>query len=158
MINVKREEIDGIIHLTIAGEVDEKIDFDKELGSLAGDVRINCRNIHRISSHGIKGWRQYFQKVRADGKAKIRFVELSPVLISTAGYLVDFILLSEIESCLCPFACIECGKSTLKAFSLAEIEDFATRLEVPNTQCESCGESAEFDELAEEYFAFAAKR
>lgn len=136
---------------TLAGVIDETVNFASSFPGSESSMTLNCKEVSRINSVGIKLWREHFQKVRQAGGA-LKFKELSPPLVSTLNYLSDFIEKKEIESICAPFLCSKCNAITLQTLTLDQAKKYLSSQ--PKVACNQCKTDAEFDEIPEEYFAF----
>jgi anti-anti-sigma regulatory factor len=151
MITVRKDDKSTPPSISVAGVVDETVAFDEVFANLGLNLLLNCKDVTRINSVGIKLWRDFFQKFRQQG-GTVQFLELSPPLVSTLNYLKDFVFKQEVVSFGVTFYCGNCNKSTIKVYTPETAKELLRG--VDKIPCESCACSAELDEVAEEYLGF----
>ena len=150
MFVIKRDPNASTPKVSFSGVIDETSEF-QSLNALGSTLQIQCREVIRINSIGIKLWRDFFREFRSRG-GKVQFLELPPPLVMTVNYISDFIEPGEILSVCLPYHCARCNALTLEAVTLAEAKDVVgTRSKV---QCSKCGSDAAIDEQPDEYLAF----
>ena len=152
MFKVESRQNGDTLHLKFEGRVDELVDFEKTIKAKSKDIHVNCRNVTRINSIGVGAWRKYFHKLRCDS-VKLRFVEISPVLVDQMNYIRGFIELHEIESVCIPFECPHCKVEVLLPQTLANIRAIYDQGSV-STQCPTCKQTLEFGDSVEDYLNF----
>lgn len=151
MLFVTKDSKSLVTKITMSGAVDESTDLGRLIGPVNKVLYIYCRDVERINSTGIKAWEIYFRSFRQAG-GKIRFFELSSVLVNVLSYYKNFIPKAEIESVCAPFCCESCQHIETRVVSAEDAKEFVD--EVPSLKCEKCGGKMAFDEVPSEYFSF----
>ena len=156
MFNVKREEKDGTLILRLAGEINEAVDFEKMFGATTPDTILNCKEISRINSVGVKAWVSFFQTRVLEG-TQLTFVECSPAIVEQLNLIMNFACGGKVESIYVPFACTVkgCKKALVGLFTVEALR--RSKFALPAVKCTKCGGEAVFDDLPEEYFRFASR-
>jgi anti-anti-sigma regulatory factor len=156
VLNVKREQQGNTLILHLSGEVNEAVDFAKTIGATAPDTVLNCKEVSRVNSVGVKGWVRYFQE-QAKGGTKLRFVECSPAIVEQLNIIMNFSCGGKVESVYVPFVCTSptCKKNLVGLFKTEDLKRLNFNL--PAVKCSKCGSEAIFDDLPEEYFRFASR-
>lgn len=154
VLNVKREQQGNTLILRLSGVIDETVDFNAVIGATAPDTVLQCKEVSRINSVGVKAWVQFFQDRAAKG-TKLRFVECSPSIVEQFNLIRNFACGGRIETVYLPFSCTSCKKSLVGLFKVEDLKrsNFAT----PTLKCTKCGANAVFDDVPEEYFRFATR-
>jgi anti-anti-sigma regulatory factor len=156
VFNVKREEQPGTLILRLAGEINETVSFDKEIGKTAPDTVLNCKEVSRINSLGVKAWVRFFQDRVLQG-TKLRLVECSPAVVEQINLIMNFTCGGKVESIYVPFVCTVpgCRKALVGLFKVEDLK--RSQFKTPTVTCTKCGGNAVFDDLPEEYFRFASR-
>lgn len=141
--------------MRLPATIDEKIDFNKLFGPIAPTqnnvpIKINCANVTRINSVGIRLWTQYFDQLRKKG-LRLKFIECSPPIVEQTSIYTNFINKDEIESFYLPFYCSRCEKELNKLFDTQSIKQIDP--DNLSTPCSTCGGKASFDEIPNKYLA-----
>ena len=151
MLQIRKDEKSSPVKITLSGVIDETTNFEQALGKLPPAIQLNCREVSRINSVGIKLWREFFDRYRKGG-GKAKFQELSPALVTTINYIADFIQRQEIETLCAPYHCQKCDTITL---AVLKADEAKAKIQTASSQkCSKCGGTAELDEVADEYFSF----
>lgn len=151
MLKAVQEKESSVLKFTISGVLDESVDFKHLFGQVNSTLHIVCRDVERINSYGVKSWSEYFGQLRARG-CKLRFIEVSPILVVTINHVSHFINDDELESFCAPFHCVKCKKDTLKIFTPREAIEFSKNVQpIP---CGECKTSSPLDEDPKEFFEF----
>lgn len=153
MLNVVKNLADNVLTVKLLGSIDERSELDEILGKLPAELHLNCREIVRINSHGIRSWVKYFSSVVKNG-TKLRFTELSPTLVQPMNLMANFIPASAVVESIClPYFCSGCKTQFISISSVAELAK--TPKKAPDVQCPKCGKgTALFDDIESEYFLF----
>jgi hypothetical protein len=147
-VNVDIKKENGITLIKLSGAIDETTDFDQQLGKLEGKLEINCREIDRINSTGIKSWIRYFQS----GQYEIIFKECSISIIEQINLISNFLVGAVVESLFAPFVCKSCHKELLVLFRVENLKE--SGFSMPAVKCVQCQGEAVFDDVEEDYFSF----
>ena len=151
MLKVTKEDKNGIPMYRLAGSIEENVNFEQQLGSPTGEIWINCKEVPRINSVGVKGWIRYFQGLQAKG-VKMKFVECSTAIVEQVNLISNFICGGTVESIYAPYSCPSCKTEQVGLFKCDDIKKY--NFELPELNCIKCGKKAEFDDIPEEYFSF----
>jgi len=151
VVNVKKETKGSILVVRIMGSIEETVNFDQLLGAPHPEMEINCKEIPRINSVGVKAWIKYFQSCQAKG-SKIRFVECSTAIVEQINLISNFTCGGTVESIFVPFSCSGCKSELAGLFKTEDLKKI--QLKLPDLKCSKCGSKAVFDDLPEEYFGF----
>lgn len=151
MLTISRDDRSQPISVKFSGLIDERAEFDLHLGNLTSAVKINCKDVTRINSAGIKIWRDFFEKIRKKN-VPIEFEEISPALVDVLSVISDFMYTQEVTSLCLTYACPKCKAGVVKTFKTIEIKKMLPQIPIVN--CNTCGSACEFDDSPEQYFAF----
>ena len=154
MLKILREQLGQTLVLKLAGDVIEGTDFDQLIGKTAPDTQLNCKDITRMNSVGVKTWIKYFQKESKSG-TKLRLVECSPAVVEQINLIVNFVCGGTVESIYLPYACKKCKKYLVKFSKVSDLKN--SGLKAPVVACDVCGGEALFDDILEEYFLFMTR-
>jgi len=128
----------------LVGEIDETTNFEALLGSVPGDIRINCKKITRINSRGIRSWVHFFTRLRNSGK-RVVFHKVSPILVEMMHAFYDFHFGAVVTSVCVPYLCSNCRKEYIGVVSRENIETFAHSESSSHLSCPCCGGEASFN-------------
>jgi anti-anti-sigma regulatory factor len=151
MFKVTKEHKGEILHLTISGEIDEKADFDAQIGVVNQEVMVNCKNVDRMTSDGVKAWIKFFQDLQRR-EVKMTFHDCSPAIISQVNMIVNFLCGGALKSLYVPYTCKKCKKGYFMKIGARKLKKLYK--EMPQPQCPVCGQSLSFDDVESEYFNF----
>lgn len=151
MINVQKEQKGNVLVVKISGSIEESANFDQLIGPPVGEMAINCKDIPRINSVGVKSWIKYFQSCQAKG-SKLSFFECSPAIVEQINLISNFTCGGKVESIYLPFACANCKTELVGLFKAEDLKKI--NFDVPALKCTKCGGQASFDDIPDEYFGF----
>jgi anti-anti-sigma regulatory factor len=151
VVNVVKEQKGGVLVVRLTGSVEESVNFDQLIGPPPGELWINCKEIPRINSVGVKAWIKYFQSAQAKG-TKLKFVECSTSIVEQINLISNFTCGGIVESIFVPFSCTGCKSELVGLFKCEDLKKLQLRL--PDLKCSKCGGKAVFDDIPEEYFGF----
>lgn len=154
MFHINKDDKSVPPKLILSGIIDEAADLSPLLEGNPRALHLDCRNVSRINSIGVKLWREFFGRYRKGG-GRAHFFNLSPALVSPLNYLSDFAQKDEIRSICVPFMCLSCEKTTIATYTTDELTKLNLNLTPP--PCAACGAKTEMDEIPEEYFSFLTK-
>lgn len=130
--------------------IDERVDFVKVIGKSMPDMLIDCSQLKRINSVGVRNLKIALNRLRIDG-SKLTFVGISPPLTEAMDFVSNLIPEeATIESIYLPYCCTGCGLQFQELNPYAGLS--ARRDQLMTAVCPKCGKSAEFDNLPEIYF------
>ncbi len=154
MLNVIKEQKGNILMVRLTGSIEESVDFEQLLGTLPAEAQINCKEVPRINSVGVKAWIRFFQATQAKG-TKLKFVECSTAIVQQINLISNFTAGGVVESIFVPFSCLACKSELVGLFKSEDLKKL--ELKVPDLKCTKCGGNAAFDDIPEEYFAFLVR-
>jgi anti-anti-sigma regulatory factor len=155
MIQVTREQKDGLTSIRIAGSIDESVDLQAAVGAMPARVNINCRDISYLNSTGVKAWMEFFGRASGAG-IQFSFSECPPAVVEQINYMNGFVCGGSVSSISVPFTCTQCGGEMRGTVKTEDLRHVAYQL--PHVKCAKCGGQASFDETPEEYFAFLIRQ
>jgi hypothetical protein len=112
---------------------------------------VNCKEVPRINSVGVKAWIKYFQAATSAG-TKLKFTDCSTAIVEQINLISNFTCGGEVESVYVPFACTNCKSELVGLFKVPDLKQFGQ--DIPELKCTKCGGKAVFDDIPEEYFGF----
>ncbi len=140
-----------IPNFSIVGSIDEDVDFN----SLAAEpipLHLDCFEIYRINSVGIRKWIAFFESLRKKN-VPVYYYRVSTALIEQFNAIRNFGVGGTVISAVMPFLCENCKRISLMAKTKEEV--LQMDLENDHFLCNHCGETAlRFDDDAEEYLRF----
>ena len=155
VINVVKEQKGNALHVRLSGAIEESVDFDQLLGVPPAELVVNCKEIPRINSVGVKAWIRYFQGAQAKG-TKLKFTECSTAIVEQVNLISNFVCGGTVESIYIPFACTQCKAELVGLFKTEDLK--RNQLQIPDLKCTKCGGSAVFDDIPEEYLGFLTRK
>jgi hypothetical protein len=154
MVNVLKEQKGNVLAVRLSGSVEENVNFDQLIGPPPAELHVNCKEIPRINSVGVKAWIKYFQSAQAKG-TKLRFTDCSTAIVEQINLISNFTCGGDVESIYVPFSCGKCKSELVGLFRTADLKRL--NLQVPDLKCSKCGGTATFDDIPEEYFGFLTR-
>lgn len=154
MLKARKEPHDGVSHVFLSGVVDENADFDALFGTVAHDLRVNCKEIERINSAGVRNWVAFFESLKGMG-IRLTFQECSVAITAQLSMIVNFGAGGTIESICLPYACATCAGNFIAVVTVEKLKKISGK--IPNLTCPKCGGSAVFDEIESDYLAFLSR-
>jgi anti-anti-sigma regulatory factor/DNA-directed RNA polymerase subunit RPC12/RpoP len=151
VLNVIKELKGTILTVRLAGSIEESVNFDQLIGPPPAELHVNCKEIPRINSVGVKAWIKYFQSVQAKG-TKLVFKECSTAIVEQINLISNFTCGGSVESIYVPFSCTGCKAELVGVFKTEDLRRL--QLKLPDLKCSKCGGKAVFDDIPEEYFGF----
>lgn len=127
------------------------MNFEQLIGPAPAELHVNCKEIPRINSVGVKGWIKYFQGVATKG-SKLKFTECSTAIVEQINLISNFACGGQVESIFVPFSCTGCKGELVGLFKTEDLKKL--QLKLPELKCSKCGGKAVFDDIPEEYFGF----
>ena len=151
MLKTVKEQFGEDLVIRLAGEITEDVDFAAIIGDLPNSTVLNCKDVSRLNSLGVKTWIKFFQKEQERG-VKLRLTECSPAVVEQINLILNFVCGGTVESLYLPFNCSKCGKGFVGLYRTEDLKKI--NLQIPDVTCGHCGGSASFDDIHEEYFRF----
>jgi anti-anti-sigma regulatory factor len=151
VVNVVKEQKGNVLVVRLTGSIEESVNFDQLIGVPPGELWVNCKEIPRINSVGVKAWIKYFQGAQAKG-TQLKFFECSTAIVEQINLISNFVCGGLVESIFVPFSCTSCKSELVGLFKCEDLKKLQLRL--PDLKCSKCGGKAVFDDIPEEYFGF----
>src|SRR3954452_12657294 len=111
----------------MAGTIDEYTNFEELIGPPASEFIVNCKEIPRINSVGVKAWIKYFQTCQASG-TKLRFTECSTAIVEQVNLISNFTCGGVVESIFVPFSCTSCKTELVGLFKTEDLKKQGLKL------------------------------
>lgn len=154
MLNVTKEQVGNTLVVRLSGSIEESANFDKLIGAPPAALTVNCKDVPRINSVGVKAWIKYFQQAQAKG-TQLKFVECSTAIVEQVNLISNFVCGGTVESIYVPFACEKCRTELIGLFKTEDLKKMNFNL--PDLKCSKCGGKTVFDDIPEEYLGFLMK-
>lgn len=151
MVNVIKEQKGNVLLIRFTGSIEESVNFDQLIGPPPAEVHVNCKEVPRINSVGVKSWIKYFSLAEAKG-TKLKFFECSTAIVEQINLISNFTCGGVVESIYVPFSCTQCKTELVGLFKTEDLKKLQGKL--PDLKCTKCGGKATFDDIPEEYFGF----
>ena len=151
MLNVIKEQKGNVLVVRLSGSIEESVNFDQLIGPPPAELHVNCKEIPRINSVGVKAWIKYFQSAQTK-HTKLKFLECSTAIVEQINLISNFTCGGEVESIFVPFSCVSCKSELVGLFKTTDLKKMHTNL--PDLKCTKCSGKAVFDDIPEEYFGF----
>lgn len=155
MFRIEKETTNDADKINLIGSINEDVDFKTVFGPLSKNLEINCRQVTRLNSMGIKGWCLFFQGLRDSG-AKISFYECVPALVEQCNFLSNLMLTPEVVSICLRYICPSCDSEHTEIAKVVDLK--MNNITVPTVNCQSCKTEMEFDEIPSQYFSFLRRK
>ena len=145
---------DGLV-VRLSGHITEEADLGGLLASLDGtSVHFNLADISMINSWGVRDWIRFVARLR-EADYTVTFSDVSPAMVRQMNLIADFCGSYAVRSVQLPYFCDACGTEFHQVLGL---DDKAHATVEETLPCPNCGESAEFDDIADRYLAFSTRR
>jgi anti-anti-sigma regulatory factor len=154
VVNVVKEQKGSVLVVRLSGSIEESVNFDQLIGPPPAELWVNCKEVPRINSVGVKGWIKYFQSAQTKG-TKLKFVECSTAIVEQINLISNFTCGGTVESIFVPFSCTSCKTELVGLFKCEDLKKL--QLKLPDLKCTKCGGKAVFDDIPEEYFGFLSR-
>lgn len=148
MFSVNKAKKGDILTVDFIGEIDEFVRLQDLVGETGPKLHVNCRQLTRMNSNGIREWHHFFKNLRKKG-VELRFLECPPAIMRHANFLPSLILKEEVVSVCVAFRCDSCGKEELTVHSLKDLSRVMSA--TPTLPCPNCKQTMELDDLPEDY-------
>ena len=149
------KERSGFTNVEFSGEIDENADFSELRRTLKGSVVFHLGSIRRINSCGVREWVNFVRDLPAI--TELVFSHCSPAIVTQLNMIFNFRGSARLRSFYAPYICEDCN---IEEEKLLDVESQMAKpdiAEVPEFNCEKCGEPLEFDDLPERYLAFLSE-
>jgi anti-anti-sigma regulatory factor/endogenous inhibitor of DNA gyrase (YacG/DUF329 family) len=154
LLNITKEQKGPTLLVRLSGSIEESVNFDQLIGPPPPQLTVNCKEIPRINSVGVKAWIKYFQGAQTKG-TQLTLVECSTAIVEQINLISNFVCGGKVESVYVPFACEKCKSELVGLFKTEDLKRM--QLKLPEVKCTKCGGKAVFDDIPEEYFGFLSR-
>lgn len=154
MVNITKEQKDNVLSVKLSGAVEESVNFDQLIGPPPAELHVNCKEIPRINSVGVKAWIKYFSAAQAKG-TQLKFLECSTAIVEQINLISNFTCGGQVESIFVPFSCTQCKTELVGLFRTEDLKKL--NMNIPELKCTKCSGKAVFDDIPEEYFGFLTR-
>jgi anti-anti-sigma regulatory factor len=155
MLTAKSGKKDRQLVVQLVGSVDDQANLEAAIGALPEppyEMHVNCSQIDRINSVGVKGWIKYFQKIQ-EKRIPIFFYDCAPPIVQQMNLVFNFACGGKIVSLKLPFSCDNCEHNYVQSITVQALKQI--NYNIPNQKCPKCGEQeAAFDDIPKMYFKF----
>lgn len=151
LLTAKRTSEGETLKVELSGAMTEASNLSALIGSVPAAIELNCRNVQRVNSSGLRQWIRFFNSLRESG-VKLSFFECSPALVSCQNFVPNFLPVGEIRSLAVPFNCQSCHSDFSITFSIPDLRGRGLRVE--GFPCPRCKGPLCLDEDEEIYFSF----
>lgn len=147
--------------IEIKGSIEENLDFSAVIGQPPEILIVQCRNISRINSAGIKSWIQYFQHCKKQG-TQITFTECSIPIVEQINLVSNFTCGGKVESITIPFFCTHCKEQSTSIYTIEQLTALAKTEQLTaldktdlfkDVKCTRCQCGLTFDDNFDTYLA-----
>ena len=101
MVNVLKERKGEVLVVRLVGSIEESVNFESLIGPPVPELHVNCREVPRINSIGVKAWIKFFSSLQQQG-TKLRFVECSTAIVEQINLISNFTCGGVVESIYLP--------------------------------------------------------
>jgi len=151
MLTAQVQETDRARIVKLAGVLDDTVDFETLIGPMPRVILVECSQITRVNSIGVKRWMQYFALVPAS-QAQIVYVDCSPAIVEQFNMVVNFGGAGRIRSVQAPFTCMGCDHRFVEIYMTENL--LKEKFNIGSRHCPKCKGEAVFDDHPAEYFSF----
>ncbi len=154
MVNVTKEQRGLALWVKLTGSIEETVNFEQLIGPPPAEMYVNCKEIPRINSVGVKGWIKFFQGCQAKG-TKLHFTDCSTAIVEQINLISNFTCGGTVDSIYVPFSCTGCKTELVGLFKTEDLKKM--NMQIPDLKCSKCAGKAVFDDIPEEYFGFLGR-
>jgi anti-anti-sigma regulatory factor len=104
VVNIIKEQKGNVIAVRLVGSIEESVEFEQLIGPVSGEIHVNCKEVPRINSVGVKAWIKYFAGLQQKG-SKLRFQECSTAIVEQINLISNFTCGGSVDSIYVPFSC-----------------------------------------------------
>jgi DNA-directed RNA polymerase subunit RPC12/RpoP len=140
-------QMGALDRLKLGGIIDHSFVIDLRISPQRREIHVDCRDIQRINSDGIKNWVKQFSRLRNAG-ISISFISLPPILVDLSRYIPGLVDKVEVVSIQLPFRCIPCDQDFV---TIQAVRKNSTFEQASKHDCPHCSHRLLFDDLPESY-------
>ncbi len=141
---------DGSTRVALDGDLTEHADFTAVRAITTPQIVFDLRDVRRINSCGVREWIRLMEALR-DGPRAVVLERCSVPFVNQMNMIVNFVGGARVRSFYAPYLCGRCDEEFVE---LCDLPDDGAPALPATAPCPRCGESAEFDDLADSYLAF----
>ena len=150
-LSVSSSEVHGGCLVRLTGVIDETTEGQALVPDGAKIVIFDLEGVHRITSYGVLQWVKALKTLGANYYA---YARCRPSIVRQFNMVAGFGAKGEIASLYLPYICESCDEEFETLLDLRTQYNAAKSASPPLAGCPSCGNTAEFDDIAESYLAF----
>ncbi len=150
-LTIDRKDENQRTVLTFKGVIDEFANLKSVFANLKNPVILNLEGIELINSSGVREWVNSISKMPQG--TGIVMEKCSPRIVEQINYVQSFLGRGQVKSFFAPYFCPKC-KTDANVLLDAEAMKKTSLTKAPPQKCPKCKGLMEFDDVAEEYFAF----
>jgi hypothetical protein len=154
VLNVMKEQKGNVLAVRMVGSIEESVNFETLIGTPGPELHVNCKEVPRINSIGVKAWIKYFSGLQQAG-VKLRLLECSTAIVEQINLISNFTCGAAVESIYVPFSCGSCRGEFIALFKVEDLKKIG--MNIPELSCPKCAGKAAFDDIPEEYFGFLSR-
>jgi hypothetical protein len=133
--------------LQLRGVIDHSFKIDIQASPIRKEIQVECRDIQRINSDGIRAWARQFSRLRQSGIA-LYFFGLPPSLVDLIRYIPGLVQRHEVVSIQLPFRCPPCDREFVVMQGVSKASSFKKAVD---RDCPTCSRKLVFDDQPEGY-------
>jgi hypothetical protein len=154
MMRWKVEDLSG--HgpcVSLSGTISEEADFTL-LAAIGGPepLRLDLCGVEQINSCGVREWIR-FVRTLTQAARPFELHRCSPAMVRQLNTISNFRGPGAVRSVMLPYYCESCEREELRLLEIPEAGEVAPVKEC--LRCEKCGGTCEFDDIPNNYLAFA---
>lgn len=153
-LTIKHSRASGGVLVRLSGRIDETFDKASFLAGLEGVVIIDLDRVTQVTSFGVREWINALQQLGG----LVFFVRCRPALVSQFNMVRGFGGSGKVVTLYMPYVCTACHESFDRLLDLRTEHEVVETLSPPEAECPKCKSAAEFDDLPEGFFSYAAKQ
>jgi hypothetical protein len=142
------EQKDGIVQISIKGQITETVDFNSLLHYNNTRLLLNLEGITRFNSSGIREWIHFITDLSSRNTVELH--HCSSFFVYEMNMIANMRGSASIQSIMVPYFCSEC-ESEASFLLLLDQEKPSFESERP---CLKCGQMMEVDSDSETYLSF----
>ncbi len=154
-VTVRQHIRDSVAVVALSGVLDERFDGARLTDSGTPFIVLDLEGVERITSFGVREWMRALQAIDAE---LLCFINCPPCMLIQFNMIRGFGGRGRLVSFYAPYVCPRCEAELYRHVDLREQYDLITASTPPPVKCPDCDVDAEFDDLSERYFSYAASR
>jgi hypothetical protein len=136
----------------LKGELNESADLDRLRRRLKGHVILHLGSVRRINSGGVREWVNFIRDLTY--AADVTLSHCSPAIVTQLNMIYNFRGSAKVRSFLAPYTCSRCDREEEMLIDPSQHFPTGRFDHMPDFNCNACGGTMEFDEVADRYLGF----